>query len=243
LYLACDKGNCQKGINAFVKYLFWWDKDKKRVLTHMLDINAADNKSYDAASAIDTSLRKIDRPETKRKLAGHGSDAGRGGTGTSLYVCLKQKDRAEEYYLIATCSLHGWQRVLGNAIEGCSGGGGMYKRDMLQMLHTAFQIQEEFEIPEFKSMWHFVDGQEMEKMVKPDIGRWGSVGQAGATFLENWDGWHEMSQSIVSSFNTDVNANTLALWLNTYNMRDPGLKAQVIFVVNFHHLVWDKHFQ
>jgi hypothetical protein len=89
LYLACDKGNCQKGINAFVKYLCWWDKDKKRVLTHILDIDAADNKSSDAASAIDTLLRKIDRPETKRKLAGHGSDAGGGGTGTSLCVCLK----------------------------------------------------------------------------------------------------------------------------------------------------------
>jgi hypothetical protein len=106
----------------------------------------------------------------------------------------------------------------------------MYKRDMLQMLHTTFQIQEEFEITELKSMWHFADGQEMEKMVKPNIGRWGSVGQAGATFLENWDGWHEMSQSIVNSFNTDVNANTLASWLDTY-MTDPGLKAQVIFVV------------
>jgi hypothetical protein len=90
-------------------------------------------------------------------------------------------------------------------------------------------------------MWHFVNRQEMEKMVKPNIGHWRSVGQAGATFLENWDGWHEMSQSIVSSFIAEVNANTLASWLDTY-MRDPGLKVQVIFVVNFHHLVWDKHF-
>jgi hypothetical protein len=36
-------------------------------------------------------------------------------------------------------------------------------------------------------MWHFVAGQEMETMVKPNIGRWGSVGQAGASFLGNWD--------------------------------------------------------
>ncbi len=61
----------------------------------------------------------------------------------------------------------------------------MYKRDLLQMLHTAFQIQEEFEIPEFKSMWHFVAGQEMEKMVKPTFGHWGSVGQTGETFLKS----------------------------------------------------------
>jgi hypothetical protein len=128
LYIACDKGNCRKGINAFVKYLCWWDKEKKRVLKHVLDIDAADSKSLDAAEAIDTSLCKIDQPgQPKTKLAGQSSDAGGGGTGNSLYLCLKGKDRAEQNYLIATCSLHGWQRVLGNAIEGCSGPGGMYK--------------------------------------------------------------------------------------------------------------------
>jgi hypothetical protein len=34
----------------------------------------------------------------------------------------------------------------------------------------------------------------------------------------------------------------LALWLATY-MRDPGLQVQVIFVINFYWLLWDKHFQ
>jgi hypothetical protein len=91
-------------------------------------------------------------------------------------------------------------------------------------------------------MWTFIAGTKYEKLVKPNIGRWGSVGDCAKTLLENWDIWHEMAKSIISAHMTDVNSNTLASWLDSY-MNDPGLKAQVIFVVFFHKLVWNKHFQ
>jgi hypothetical protein len=57
----------------------------------------ADGKRKDAADAIDNSLSKIDQPNgPKIKLTGQcSSDSG-----------------GEEYYLIATCSLHGWQHFL-----------------------------------------------------------------------------------------------------------------------------------
>jgi hypothetical protein len=110
----------------------------------------------------------------KIQLTGQGSDAGGGGVGKRLYVSLKTKDRTKEYYLIATCSLHGWQRVLGNAIDAGSGGGGMFKRDVLQMLHTVYQIQGEYEIDKLKGMWSLVSGKAYKTMPKPNIGRWGS---------------------------------------------------------------------
>jgi hypothetical protein len=156
-------------------------------------------------------------------------------------VCLKTKERTKVYYLIATCSLHGWQRVLGNSIEACSGGGGMFKRDVLQMLHTVYQIQGEYEIDEFKAMWGLVSGNDYKTMPKPNIGRWGSVGDAADNLLERWEDWQAMAVSITNASTTDLNANTLASWTDSY-LNDPSLKAQLIFIVNFHRLVWNDHF-
>jgi hypothetical protein len=180
-----------------VKYLCWWDKEKKCVLKHVLDIDAADSKSLDAAESNDTSLCKIDQPGwPKTKLAGHSSDAGGRGTRNSLYLCLKGKYQAEQNYLIATCSIHAWQRVLGNAIKGCSGPGGMYMRVLLQMIHTVFQLQGKFEVKEFKAIWESHTDKEYEKLDKPNIGCWESVGDAGCNLWENWDAWHKMTMSV-----------------------------------------------
>jgi hypothetical protein len=213
LFIACDKGNSRKGINSFVKYICGWDEKRKRVVKYVLDIDVADGKSADAADAIDDSLSKIDQPgRQKRKLVGQGSDAGGGGVGRRLFECLKKKGRTEEHYLIATCLLHGWQCVLGNAIEACSGSGGLLKRDVLQMIHTVYQIQGEYEIEEFKGMWRLVSGKEFQTMPKPNIGRWGSVGDAGDNLLERWEDWQAMAVSIINNCNTDINANTFASW-------------------------------
>jgi hypothetical protein len=242
LFIACDKGNSRKGINSFVKYICGYDEKQDRVVKYVLDIDVADGKNEDAAEAIDDSLSKIDQQgRPKIRLVGQGTDGGGGGVGVGLYVCLKSKDRTAEFYLIATCSLHGWQRVLGNAIEACSGSGGLLKRDVLQMLHTVYQIQGEYEIDEFKGMWRLISGKAFQTMPKPNIGRWGSVGDAGDNLLERWDDWQAMAVSIINNCNTDINANTFASWADSY-LNDPSLKAQLLFIVAFHRLVWNKHF-
>ena len=78
-------------------------------------------------------------------------------------------------------------------------------------------------------------------MLKPNIGHWGSAGDTGDNLLERWDDWQAMAVSITNASTTDLNANTLASWTDLY-LNDPSLKAQLIFIVNFHHLVWNEHF-
>jgi hypothetical protein len=176
-----SKRNSRKGINYFVKYICGYDGKKDQVVKYVLDIYVADGKSEDSADAINDFLLKIDQQgRPNRKLVGQGTD-GRGGGGSvgkSIYVSLKRKDRTAEFYLIATCSLHGWQHVLGNAIEACSGSGGLLKHDICQMLHTMYQIQGEHEINKFKGMWCLISGKAFQTMPKPNIGHWGSVGDA-----------------------------------------------------------------
>jgi hypothetical protein len=47
------------------------------------------------------------------------------------------------------------------------------------MLHTVYQIQGKYEIDEFKGMWRLISGKAFQTMPKPNIGHWGSVGDAG----------------------------------------------------------------
>ena len=242
LYLACDKGNSRKGVNSFVKYLAWWDASRGRVLKHALDFDVSGDDSEAAAKAVNKSLQKIDLPgHPRRLLSGQCTDAGGGGTGKSLYVSLKSYQRVAHDYLISTCSIHGWQRVLGNPITSCCGTGGLGKRDLLQMLHTIYQLEGEYEKDEFKGMWQLVSPLPCKTMVKPNIGRWGSVGEAAANLYERYDDWNELVHSIVASEKSTKNAHTLASYACSC-LSDDELKAQLIFVHLYHILVFDRHF-
>ena len=81
----------------------------------MLDIDGCDEKSKDAANAIDFSLQKIDSPYVK--LSGTTTDSGGGGVTFSLARELNSLGRIESKHLIGRCAIHGIQLVLGNAVK------------------------------------------------------------------------------------------------------------------------------
>jgi hypothetical protein len=119
------------------------------------------------------------------KCVGQCSNAGRGCIGKSIYVCLKRKGRTAEIYIIAICSLHSLQHVLGNAIKACSSSEGLLKLHVFQMIHTVCQIQGKYKMKEFKGMWHLVSGKESQTMPKPNIGHFRSLGDADDNLLEH----------------------------------------------------------
>ena len=63
LFISCDKGN-KSNDNFFVKILCWWNEADKKVEKIILDVDAADGKSADAAKSIDASLCKVNREVT-----------------------------------------------------------------------------------------------------------------------------------------------------------------------------------
>ena len=109
-----------------------------------LDIDLVDGSSRDAAASIDASFKKIDLPTKKIILWGSGTDSGGGGVRESLKVELLKMDRIignGNTYLIATCSIHCIQLCLSHSIRQCYGDGGLGRQTLLQILHTAYNLQ------------------------------------------------------------------------------------------------------
>jgi hypothetical protein len=66
----------------------------------------------------------------------------------------------------------------------------LFKHDVLKMLRIVYQIQGEYEINKIKGMWLLLVSQKQYKtMPKPNIGHWGSVGDAGDNLLACWEDW------------------------------------------------------
>ena len=81
VYLSADKGN-KKGMDHFPKVLSWFDPEQGQVQEFLVDIDAADTTSKDAALAIKNSLCKL-FAEDEIKLDGITTDSG-GATLDSL---------------------------------------------------------------------------------------------------------------------------------------------------------------
>ena len=244
LYIASDKGN-KKGLSHLVKILSWWCKNKNKVAFWTLDIDVADGTSEATAKAIDASMKKIDVPgKEKKKTSGSVSDAGGGGTGYSAARNIQNVGRAIDAmgeYLVATCSLHGLQLTLGNPILKCCGEGGLGKRTLLQMLHSAYNLQLQYETEEWQLMWTTATGKKAgAKMPAPVLTRWEYVGAAITHLLERWEEWEKVVNGVIQNEKTDTAGNQIASALYSL-MNEPVLKAQLAFVDAYHKTFFDSH--
>jgi hypothetical protein len=135
--LPCDKGN-KKGLSHFVNILSWWDRNEK-VQTCNLNI--------DASEAIQHSMKKVNNALTLL-LKGQRTDSGGGGVLESLGNQLKKRDLCSPTYLVASCTLHDIQIALVNLVKKAMGEGSLGARTMVQMLHSASDLQEWMEYNE-----------------------------------------------------------------------------------------------
>ena len=120
------------------------------------------------------------------------------------------------------------------------GDGGLLKRNMLQLLHTAYNLQNEFEGIELKKMWNLVTGEKMKKMSAPILTRWLHVGLGAKHVSENWENWIMFSQAIINTHNTDKSCNQIASHLHSL-MQETTLHAHVEFISVYHTIFIDKH--
>ena len=82
LYLTADKGN-NKEMGHFPKIVIWYDEESNTIQEFLLDIDATDKTSEDAARSIVHSLKKLFEEEDI-KIHGIVTDSGGGGTLESL---------------------------------------------------------------------------------------------------------------------------------------------------------------
>ena len=92
--------------------------------------------------------------------------------------------------------MHALSRVLHVAFENHFGKGGLFKKTVLQVLHTAWSIQDAMG-EQFIDIWKiFVHGGEpeaagdvMEIICKPLLTRWGYIMQCADAVLDRWNEW------------------------------------------------------
>jgi hypothetical protein len=147
-FMSCDKGN-KKGLSHFVKILSWWDKIQEKVQTFVLDVDASEGTSKGCAKAIEHSMKKLNHM-IALLLTGQTTDSGGGGVLESLMEELKQRNLCNPTYLAVSCALHAVQMLLANPVKKTLGKGKLEKRNMMQMLHSAYNLQESMEFGEFK---------------------------------------------------------------------------------------------
>jgi hypothetical protein len=81
-------------------------------------------------------------------LKGQRTDSGGGGVLESLGNQLKKRDLCSPTYLVASCTLHDIQIALVNLVKKAMGEGSLGARTMVQMLHSASDLQEWMEYNE-----------------------------------------------------------------------------------------------
>jgi len=151
IYIACDKGN-KKGVSHFVKVLCWWQEG--RVFAQVLDI-ASGGTTEECADAILASMNKLKAldGDATHLLCGQGADSGGGGVLDGLTEALKQRSNLcipMNEHLVANCCVHALQLQLRNAAVSVFGEGGLEKINVMQMLHSVYDLQESLDQNEWR---------------------------------------------------------------------------------------------
>jgi hypothetical protein len=177
VFLGCDKGN-KKGVTHFVKVLSWFDGTK--VLKQCLDIDASEGTTEDCANAINASLMKVG----VSKLQGQTTDSGGGGVLDTLATALARKSLCHSNYLVQSCSLHNLQLTIANPIKETMGEGGLDKRNLLQMLHSVYDMQSSVDT----AVWQLLvtEAQEFMQQFGGQNNYNGATG-ADVLFAEKWN--------------------------------------------------------
>jgi hypothetical protein len=144
VFLSCDKGN-KKGVGHFVKVLSWYDNETKSVRKQLLDIDGTEGLTDDCGEAIAVSLKKVG----SIKLQGQTTDSGGGGVLDGLHRSLEERQLVHPFYLVASCGLHNLQLSVANPIKSTMGEGGLDKKNLMQLLHSVYDLQESMD----KEVW------------------------------------------------------------------------------------------
>jgi hypothetical protein len=176
VFLSCDKGN-KKGVGHFVKVLSWFNDGY--VQKQVLDIDASEGNTDQCAIAIQASLLKVNL----HVLQGQCTDSGGGGVLDDLASALSKFGLCDTNYLVSSCSLHNLQLTIAKPIKETMGEGGLDKRNVMQLLHTVYDLQESV----CQEVWKFTVKDAQEFMLTYGYGNdYEGFTPADKTFAAKW---------------------------------------------------------
>ena len=246
LFLMCDKGDSSNRRDgaSFVKLIARWNSEKDKVRVTSIGIEGAGNTTEDGADAIDHSLKFFETPTRPLQLNGQGTDAGGGATRVDLKNKLNTRGRITNYddYFDTTCALHGLNLTLSSPTVLVMGEGGMYKRTALQLLHTAYNLTQQYRGKEWKMLWELCTKTTCVSIKCPVLSRWECVSDCVEHILNNKKDWLTMCTYISHAEPSNSAKNTIASYLYSY-LNEPMLIVHLHFLNGYTNAWWRKHFE
>ena len=170
-----------------------------------------------------------------------------GGVGEHLKKELVLVDRVlnPDTYLSPTCTLHAVQLTLSNPTKNLMGDGGLGQQNVLQLLHSLFNLQSggggSFEISEFKMMWLELFGEKFKKITEPVLTRWWTIGQAIKQVLPNLHKWRIIAKKCVDAYSTKASPNLCGSAIEPL-ITEPAIIAHLHWIHAYHEAWWTKQF-
>ena len=115
-----------------------------------------------------------------------------------MKLALKGRVKDIGELVSTTCTLHAMNLALASPTALTMGDGGLHKRTAIQLLHTAYNLSQQFQTAEWAGLWLKVTSTQWEQIKCPIMTRWEYVCEATAHLLQYKNEWLMMTKVIVS---------------------------------------------
>jgi hypothetical protein len=175
-------------------------------------------------------------------FCGQTTSSGSGGVLYSLERFLKKLNLCSApTYFVAPCTLHGVNLIYANLVKGVFGEGGLDYRNVMQLLHSLYDLVGRYERHELHLMWKSVNGRPpSNKISKGVFTRWWWVNVAAQHLKDNWNQWLALCKAALNSTTANTVAgknasSTISL------MAEEKLRCNLHFMVAFSKSYFVKH--
>ena len=179
---------------------------------------------------------KLDTITKRIRLIGSYGDTGGGGTGNSLMKGLQNCDRIHTLseYPPSTCINHGLNLTLSVPTIQCFGKGGLEKQNLLQYLHSVWNLTQQYEWEEFVMLWKSCSGKDLFVwMSQPVLTRWGYVGSAINWIIDKFEDIVKMAQAVINTQAAVSAKNSIAFAITSLT-KEMLICAHIYFLKVYH---------
>ena len=145
-----------------------------------------------------------------------------------------------------TWGIHAHNLTLKNYASQLFGEEGLNKRNALQLIHSAYNLQYGggggMELQEFEQLHLELFNKKWKVMTCPVMTRWYTVGLGAEQVLKEWNNLAIMAKKIRNTYTTESAANKCSSALTSL-LAEPALRAHIEFLSAYHETWWNGHFK
>jgi hypothetical protein len=238
IFIACDKGK-RKGIDHFPKVISWWSTTDKKVCSACIDADGSGGTSDECAQAIWHSIKKF--RGAIPFFYGQTTDSGGGGVLHSLQRAMARLLLCSGIYFIAPCTLHGMNLIFANSVKAVFGEGGLDYRNVMQLMHSLYDLVGRYEPQQVRLMWEAACGEAPPgKISKAVLTRWWWVNVAAQHLKDNWVQWRALAQGALNNTTANTAAGKIASSILSL-MDERKIQCDLYFMVAFSRSYFVRH--